>query len=90
MDRLSGKIAIVTGGASGFGEGIVRRFLAEGAHVAIVDINGPAAAALASELGDAARAFTADVSRDAEVARLAREVETAFGPPDILVNNAGV
>ena len=90
MDRLSGKIAIVTGGASGFGEGIVRRFLAEGARVGVVDINGPAAVALVAELGDAAKAFVADVSRDADSARLAREVEAAFGPPDILVNNAGV
>ena len=52
--RLAGKTAIVTGGASGFGEGIVRKFVAEGARVMIADINGAAAEALATELGDAA------------------------------------
>ena len=52
--RLEGKTAIVTGGASGFGEGIVRKFLAEGAQVMIADINAPAAMAMANKLGAAA------------------------------------
>ncbi len=90
MRRLTGKTAIVTGGASGFGEGIVRRFVAEGARVAIVDVNGPAAEALASDFGDAATAMVADVSRDADIARLAAEAGEALGQVDILVNNAGV
>ena len=90
MRRLTGKTAIVTGGASGFGAGIVRRFVAEGARVAIVDVNRPAAEALASELGEAARAIVADVSRDADMARLAAEAVEALGAIDILVNNAGV
>jgi 3-oxoacyl-[acyl-carrier protein] reductase len=85
-----GKAAIVTGGASGFGEGIVRRFVAEGARVAVVDINAAAASALAAELGDAAKALVADVSRDDDIARLAAEANGAFGGVDILVNNAGV
>lgn len=86
MNRLQDRLAIVTGGASGFGEGIVRRFVAEGARVIIVDLNGEAAAALAAELGDQARAFAADVSKDADIAALAE----AAGPVDILVNNAGI
>ncbi len=52
--RLAGKSAVVTGGASGFGEGIVRKFVAEGARVMVADINGDGARALAGELGDAA------------------------------------
>ncbi|HLZ84876.1 MAG TPA: glucose 1-dehydrogenase [Caulobacteraceae bacterium] len=90
MQRLAGRTAIVTGGASGFGAGIVRRFAAEGARVAVVDINGEAAGALAAELGDAALALVADVSRDADIARLAAEAGEALGQIDILVNNAGV
>ena len=61
--RLQEKTAIVTGGASGFGEGIVRKFLAEGARVVIADLNGEAANALAGELGDHTSAVTADVSK---------------------------
>ena len=60
--RLDGKTAIVTGGASGFGEGIVRKFLHEGARVVIADINRDAAHALADELGADAIAISADVT----------------------------
>jgi 3-oxoacyl-[acyl-carrier protein] reductase len=88
--RLSGKTAIVTGGASGFGEGIARRFVSEGALVVIADLNGDAANALAAELGEQALAVTTDVSKDADVAKLA-QVATAGGRAiDILVNNAGI
>ena len=88
--KLAGKRAIVTGGASGFGEGIVRRFVAEGASVAIVDLNLPAAKALAAELGAAAFAVAVDVSRAVEVEAMAGAVLERFGGVDILVNNAGV
>jgi len=88
--RLNGKTAIVTGGASGFGEGIVRRFTAEGARVIIADLNADAARALAAELGPAAIAAATDVSDAASVGRLFDLAEQAFGRLDILVNNAGV
>jgi 3-oxoacyl-[acyl-carrier protein] reductase len=88
MARLSGKTAIVTGGASGFGAGIVRKFVAEGARVMIADINGDAAEALAKELG--AIAQQVDVSKDASVNEMAGTAIARFGRLDILVNNAGV
>ncbi len=86
--RLAGRTAIVTGGASGFGEGIVRKFLAEGAQAMIADINGKGAAQLAEELGVFACAV--DVSDPASVAGMAQAAEKTFGVPDIVVNNAGI
>jgi 3-oxoacyl-[acyl-carrier protein] reductase len=86
--RLTGKTAIVTGGASGFGAGIVRKFVSEGARVMIADINGDAAEALAKELG--AIAQQVDVSKDASVNEMAGTAIARFGRLDILVNNAGV
>ncbi len=88
--RLSGKTAIVTGGASGFGEGIVQKFVAEGARVMIADINGDGAELLADELGGAALAQRVDVADGASVAAMARAAFAAFGKLDILVNNAGI
>ena len=86
--RLQGKTAIVTGGASGFGAGIVRKFAAEGARVLIADINLEGAEALARELDQ--KAGHVDVSSDASVNQLAAAALMAFGKVDILVNNAGV
>jgi len=88
--RLSGKTAIVTGGASGFGAGIVRRFVLEGARVVIADINGDAASALAEELGDAASGLQVDVSSTADVAMMVDSTMRSMAGIDILVNNAGV
>lgn len=88
--RLEGKTALVTGGASGFGAGITRKFLAEGARVAIADINGDAARELATELGAQALAVTVDVSSNDSVAAMAKTILERFGGLDILVNNAGV
>ena len=88
--RLEHKTAIVTGGASGFGAGIVRKFVAEGARVLIADINAEAAAALARELGVSAMAFGVDVSKRDSVEAMAAFALQAFGQLDILVNNAGV
>lgn len=88
--RLEGKTAIVTGGASGFGAGIVRKFTAEGTRVMIADINGDAAAALATDIGDLAVAQTVDVADGQSVDAMAAAALDRLGRVDILVNNAGV
>lgn len=89
--RLAGKTAIVTGGASGFGAGIVRKFVEEGARVMIADLNGEAAQAMAAELGDQVSARQVDVSKGESVGAMLEEAERVFGAfPDIMVNNAGV
>jgi 3-oxoacyl-[acyl-carrier protein] reductase len=86
--RLANKTAIVTGAGSGFGAGIARRFLEEGAQVMIIDRNGAAAQGVAAEFGGIAH--TCDVSVGAEVdAMIARAIDL-MGHVDILVNNAGV
>ncbi|MEM9580019.1 MAG: SDR family oxidoreductase [Pseudomonadota bacterium] len=87
--RLKDKTAIVTGGASGFGEGIARRFAAEGAKVMIADLNADGAVSLAREIGGSARALKTDVSRKPDVEALIAETISAFGGIDILINNAG-
>lgn len=88
--RLEGKRAIVTGGASGFGAGIARRFAEEGARVIVADLNGEAARALAAELGDEALGVQVDVSSNADVTALAETANRLLGGVDIVVNNAGV
>ena len=90
MNRLQGKVALVTGGARGIGEGIVRRFIAEGARVVIADVLEAEGAALAAELGDAATFVSLDVTRRADWDAALAETEQRFGRLDCLVNNAGV
>lgn len=87
--RLEGLLAVVTGGASGLGAGIVRQFVAEGARVVIADLNAEGAVALAAELGPAAIGVGVDVAVAASVAALAQET-ARLGEVDIVVNNAGV
>lgn len=88
--RLAGKRALVTGGASGFGAGIVRKFQVEGAHVAIADINLEAASTMAAELGDKVIAIGVNVADNDSVAAMAADVLDRFGGLDVLVNNAGI
>ena len=88
--KLKGKSAIVTGGASGFGAGIVRRFVLEGAQVVVADINGAAAISLADELGDTALGLRVDVSNGEDVAEMVSGAIGFAGGVDILVNNAGI
>ena len=90
MDRLTGKVAIVTGGAQGQGAAIVRAFVAEGARVVVADIAVEAGEALVEELGEAATFRRHDVSDEASWTALVEEVGTRFGPVDVLVNNAGI
>jgi 3-oxoacyl-[acyl-carrier protein] reductase len=88
--RLEGKVAIVTGGGSGFGAGVARKFVDEGARVLVADRNLEAAAEVAAALGAAARALQVDVSRGEDVQAMVDAAERLLGPLDILVNNAGV
>lgn len=90
MDRLSGRVAIVTGGARGMGESHVRRFVEEGARVAMVDRLVEAGEALAQELGDACHFMHADVTSPDDWGRAVATAERMFGPVDVLVNNAGI
>jgi 3-oxoacyl-[acyl-carrier protein] reductase len=85
--RLSSKVALVTGGASGFGAGICRRFADEGARIVLVDRDRERGAALAREL-DAAL-VEADVTSSADAQRMIAAATERFGRLDILVNNAG-
>ncbi len=94
--RLKGKVAIVTGGASGIGEAICRKFIEQGAQVAVVDIDAEKAAELAkslagSERGTSARAIglTADITKPDDAIAMAGLAADAFGGIDILINNAG-
>ena len=89
MNQLKDKIAIVTGAAGGFGEGIARLFVAEGARVLIADLDEDKARKLAEELGTSARAVACDVSKAADVNAAVAACVKAFGVPDIVVNNAG-
>ncbi|MGR3271670.1 SDR family NAD(P)-dependent oxidoreductase [Thalassococcus profundi] len=86
--RLDGKTAIVTGAGSGFGAGIARRFLAEGARVMVADINEKAAMAVAEEFGGLGHRV--DVADGASVSAMIERATELMGSIDILVNNAGV
>lgn len=88
--RLKDRTAIITGGASGFGAGIARKFVNEGAMVMIADINGEAAAALALELGPAATSCVVDVSSASDMQRLASASQDRYASLDIMINNAGI
>lgn len=86
--RLHNKSAIVTGGASGFGAGIVRKFAAEGARVMVADLNDELAREVAADVGGVAHHV--DVSSGDSVAQMARSAHELWGHVDIVVNNAGI
>ena len=88
--RMQDKVAIVTGGGSGFGEGICTKFVAEGARVLVVDRDLAQAQRVAAALGQSAQALHADVAVAADVQRMVAGAVAQFGRLDILVNNAGV
>ncbi|MEZ5899311.1 MAG: SDR family oxidoreductase [Hyphomicrobiaceae bacterium] len=88
--RLKDKVAIVTGGASGFGRGITELFAQHGAKVVIADLNQSAAQQVADALGsEHAFAIKTDVARKSDVEVMVRETVARFGGLDIVVNNAG-
>jgi len=88
--KLKDKIAVVTGGARGIGEAIVRAYAAEGAKVAIADVEIDAAKALAKDLGEGALAVRLDVRDMRSINEMTETVVGRFGGIDILVNNAGI
>jgi NAD(P)-dependent dehydrogenase (short-subunit alcohol dehydrogenase family) len=88
--RLEGKVAVVTGGASGIGEATVRQFVAEGARVVVADLQEGPGEDLAAELGAAVRFVRADVAVEADVAAAIAAATDQFGGLDVLYNNAGL
>lgn len=87
---LDGRVAIVTGAASGFGAATARRFVEEGAKVLLADVNEEGAKSVAESLGEHARGIGVDVSNAPQVAAMVDAAVQAFGGLDILVNNAGL
>lgn len=90
MNRLEGKVAIVTGGASGIGEASVRLFAAEGARVVIGDIQEERGQEIAKELGDVAFFVKTDVSKASDVENLVASAVRKFGQLDVMFNNAAL
>ena len=87
--QLDGKVAVVTGGASGIGEATVRRFVNEGARVVVADLQDGPGGELVDELGDAARFVHTDVAVEADIAAMIATAVDEFGRLDVLYNNAG-
>ena len=96
MNRLAGKVALVTGAGRGIGAAIARAFVAEGASVVLAELDGDAARASARDIGAAygpnapVLARETDVTRPDSLRAAVADGERAFGPIDVLVNNAGI
>ncbi|HYO58116.1 glucose 1-dehydrogenase [Archangium sp.] len=88
--RVEGKVALVTGAASGLGKAAAAMLVREGARVAVTDRNESGARQVAGELGEAARAWSLDVTREPDWERVVDEVLATFGRLDVVVNNAGI
>ena len=89
MGKLDGKVAVITGGASGIGDATVRLFVEEGGRVVIADVQDERGARLAEELGKSASYLHADVSQEAHVSGAIAHAVSRFGRLDCLFNNAG-
>lgn len=93
MERVAGKIAIVTGGGKGIGHAVAKMLAEEGAQVAVTDIDEAAGRATVDSLtesGHAAAFFEHNVASEEDWERVVEEVQDTFGVPDVLVNNAGI
>jgi 3alpha(or 20beta)-hydroxysteroid dehydrogenase len=90
MNRLNGKIAVITGASQGMGAAHARAFVEEGARVVLTDLNAAAGGTLAAELGANACFVAHDVAKAADWAAVVQQAERRFGVVDVLVNNAGV
>src|SRR5690554_107986 len=91
MERLKGKIAIITGASQGMGESHARAFVAEGAKVVLTDLNEARGNAIAEELGlDNSLFIKQDVSKVEDWKNVIEQAELKFGPVNVLVNNAGI
>jgi len=86
--KVSGKVVVVTGGGNGIGRALSKRFAAEGATVAVIDIDGERAVELAEEIGGLG--LNADVGREAAITGAVRHIEDTFGRIDLFCSNAGV
>jgi NAD(P)-dependent dehydrogenase (short-subunit alcohol dehydrogenase family) len=89
MNRLAGKVAVITGGGSGIGRASAKLFAAEGAKVVVAEIDAALGEASAREAGPAARFVRTDVTDDDSVKEMVRQAQTAFGRIDVLLNCAG-
>ena len=88
--ELGGMVAVVTGGAQGFGLGIAQELAKRGASIAVADINAAGAEAAAATLGNGSRGFAVDVSNENSVEELVKSVVKTYGGVDLLISNAGV
>jgi NAD(P)-dependent dehydrogenase (short-subunit alcohol dehydrogenase family) len=89
-DRLDGRVAVVTGAASGIGEATVRRFVEEGARVVVADLQVDRGQAVAASLGDAARFIRCDVTQETDVVAAIELATSTWSQLDVMMNNAGV
>ena len=89
MNRLAGKVAVITGAGSGIGRAAARLFVAEGAKVVVAEIDAALGAASAREAGADARFVATDVTDEESVKRMVHEARDAFGHVDVLLNCAG-
>ena len=89
MGRLDGKVAVITGGASGIGAATAELFVAEGASVVIGDMQAEVGEEMAGRLGERCAFLPCDVTKEAQVAALVAEATGRFGRLDCIYNNAG-
>jgi len=88
--KLEGKVAVITGGASGIGKATAEEFVSQGAQVIIVDIDEEAGHMVATELGSAAHFLRCDVTEEEQIAKAVETAVTRHGKLDVMLNSAGI